>query len=58
MSTLEPLMAIMRRPSASPWRCAGVTMWIMLITMGCTEPSTKPRHTEQAIMARALGIRG
>src|SRR6218665_2203090 len=41
MNTREALMTIRRRPSASPWRCAGVIWCSRLITIGCTEPSAK-----------------
>jgi len=58
MSTLEALMLINRRPSASPWRCAGVIWCKVLMIMGCTEPSTRPSSTEQAPMAQALGMKG
>ena len=53
MSTLDALMAMSRRPSASPWRAGGVIWCSRLITMGCTEPSANPSSTEHAPMASA-----
>ncbi|MNN91699.1 hypothetical protein D3C81_2098450 [compost metagenome] len=58
MTTLEALIAISRRPSASPWRCWGVIWCSMLITMGCTEPSEKPSSTEHRPMVSTLFVNG
>jgi hypothetical protein len=58
MTTLEALMLIRRRPSASPCRCGGVIWCKVLMIMGCTVPSTNPNNTEHTPMARALGIKG
>ena len=58
MTTLDALMAMSRRPRASPWRCSGVIWCSRLMTMGCTEPSAKPSSTEHKPIARADGKSG
>eukprot|EP01031_Cornospumella_fuschlensis_P048877 gene48876-59849_t len=58
IKTLDALMVMRRKPSASPWRSCGVIWCNMLMTMGCTAPSASPRMTEQTAMPRAEFIRG
>ena len=58
ISTLDALMVISRRPSASPWRWCGVIWCSMLMIMGCTEPSEKPSSTEQMPSDSAVGSKG
>ena len=58
ISTLEALIAINRKPSASPCRCSGVIWCSMLMIMGCTMPSEKPSSTEHTPMLNAVGIKG
>ena len=58
MHTLDPLISIKRKPTASPWRSSGVIWCNMLIAMGCTLPSAKPSTAEHIVMVNALGIKG
>jgi len=58
ISTLDPLMAIMRKPSASPWRAGGVIWCRVLMIIGCTDPSAMPNNTEQMAMAQVLCMNG
>jgi hypothetical protein len=51
-------MAMARRPRASPWRASGVIWCIVLITIGCTEPSAIPSTTEHAPIVQALPMKG
>jgi hypothetical protein len=51
MSTLEALMLISRKPSASPWRFGGVIWCKVLMIIGWAVPKTKPSNTEHKPMA-------
>ena len=54
----EPLIAISRRPSASPCRASGVIWCSMLMIMGCTVPSARPSSTEHTPMPSAVCMKG